>query len=188
MISGERWTLAWSTTKEKNEATGERPKEWMLISDNFHLSAPCRSPLLKETFAKLRSRWSGVQIYLKGGVRLISPLYDPLFAVPESIDVAIRDSERHIKYIKDVPPPRPTDEANAEEGAPAISPDGPVPVASVAHTSLKYGAMLTKTSMISFEPQKQRRNWNIVLAQNLESIGMLARWPNILGTWKDLPR
>ena len=143
MVDGSRWTLAWSQTNIKNDATGisERSKNSLLVCDNYHLSPPCRSPLLKSTSAQLRSKWQGVQIYLKGGVRFISPLYDPLRTVPEAISIAIRDSERQVKYIKDKPPPKPAEDADVEEGAPALSPEAPEPAHSVAHAYLKYGAI-----------------------------------------------
>ena len=138
-----RWTLAWSQTKVRNAVTGvlERPSEMMIIADNYHLPAACRSPAQKNAFAKLRSQWNGAQIYLKGGVRLVSPLYDALTPVPDAIRIAIADSGKSVRYIKDVAAPPPPAEADAEVSPPAVSPDGGIPAASVAHSMLKYGAI-----------------------------------------------
>ena len=105
----------------------------MIIADNYLLPPPCRSPALKEVYSKLRSQWNGVQIYLKGGVRLISPLYVSRVPVPDAIRIAITDSGKSIKYIKDVAAPPPPAEAAAEDPPPALSPEEEVPAASFAH-------------------------------------------------------
>ena len=142
-----RWTLAWSQTKVRNAVTGilERPSEMMIIADNYHLPAACRSPAQRSAFGKLRSQWNGVQIYLKGGVRLVSPLYDALTLVPDAIKIAIADSGRTVRYIKDVAASPPPAEDGAETIPPAISPGGGVPASSVAHSMLQYGAITEST-------------------------------------------
>ena len=136
MVAGARWALAWSQTKIKNIATGvlERPSGWMTIADNYHMPPRCRSPLLKETFTKLRSQRNGFQIYLDGGVRLVSPLYNPLNPVPEAVSLAIADSGNNVKYIKDVAAPLPPADEPAEVGPPAYTPDEATLAASVAHS------------------------------------------------------
>ena len=78
VVDGDRWTLARSHTKATDPATGglARGNSWQILSDNYHQPLSCKGAAMKKALLTLRNHWQGLQIYLRGGVRLIRPIAD----------------------------------------------------------------------------------------------------------------
>ena len=105
-----------------------------ILADNYHQPLACKGDVCKQALQSLRSAWQGVQIYLRGGVRLIRPPVDPnsLRHSCDAIRVLIIDSGKDAIYLRDI--------NNDEQDTP--DPGGPAPVVSVAHPLLQYGAIV----------------------------------------------
>ena len=98
---------------------------------------------MKKALGTLRNHWQGLQIYLRGGVRLIRPIADadPSLSGSEAIRVLFqtyltaRRPNITITYIRD-------DTTDADEDP---EQEGPAPSHSVAHPMLHYGAIVEDT-------------------------------------------
>ena len=119
-ISGERWTFAYPL--EKRLSTDPPESSW-IIQDNYHQPHARKTLILKNKLAALREPWLGVQIYLKGGVRLIR--------TPKLGEIAdaIRSSGKAIGYFHD----------GSTSGPPG--PRHTTPASSVAHAKLAHGCL-----------------------------------------------
>ena len=95
---------------------------------------------MKKALGTLRNYWQGMQIYLRGGVRLIRPLVEdaPSRNVSEAIRVLFQSYivERRpnitISYLRD----------STTDGDDDPEEEGHTPTHSVAHPMLKYGAIV----------------------------------------------
>ena len=99
---------------------------------------------MKKALLALRNSWQGLQIYLRGGVRLIRPITDaePSLNASDAIRVlfqtylSARRPNITITYLRD----------DATDGEEDPEQEGPAPTHSVAHPMLHYGAIVDDDS------------------------------------------
>lgn len=147
MVSGERWTYAWPSRPpvRATEASGDLlfDNKQYVISDHFDLPPNCKGQLIQDHLALLRCTWFGVQIYLKGGVRLMQEVPSPDGCLV-GIEYHLTQTPKNtIAYIRD--PLTPSD-----------SPSGVLVVASCAHRlypTAALWAMISTKNLKTPEPE-----------------------------------
>ena len=137
--------MVWSYSKATDPATGElaRVNAWQILSDNSHQPLSCKGAVVKKALLTLRNYWQGLQIYLRGGVRLLRPVADVDPSLNESDAIRVlfqtyltaRRPNLTTSYVGD-------DTTDVDEDP---EQEGPAPPHSVAHPTTMAVALVNFT-------------------------------------------